>query len=62
MFGVTSPRGGYMVRGDMGWQGEGGGWKIGILGWRKGWCKKNDTTIVKMNITEFKGYICILID
>ena len=28
----------------------------------KGWCKKNDTTIVKMNITEFKGYICILID
>ena len=26
----------------------------------KGWCKKNYTTIVKMNIAAFRGYNCIL--
>ena len=26
----------------------------------KGWCKKNDTTIVKINIAAFSDYNCIL--
>ena len=35
---------------------------ISVFDWVciKGWCKKNDTTIVKINIAAFSDYNCIL--
>ena len=44
---VTSPQGVYIVRGDMEWEGEGGGSKTEKLGWYHLWMVPNYSRILK---------------